>query len=252
MQHAYMDKYTQLDSPIHRLDARAKILAVLIYIATVISIPRTEILSLVPFAIYPVILVTIAGIPLRALLKHAVIVSPFILSLAIFAPVFDQTPVGEIGGWTVTAGWLACGNLIIKFFLTVLATLSLAATTRFDRLLLGLERLGMPRAMVMQLSFLYRYLFLLVEEAFQMKQARDARNFHRAPFKRRWMAVRGIIAVLFIKTLARAERVYAAMVARGFTGSIRSFYKPKLRIIDWAFTACSLIFAGLARWAPWA
>ena len=112
MQHAYIDQFAALDSPLHRLDARAKILAVIVFMTFVISVPRQEIFTLVPFAVYPVLLITIAGVPLGRLLKHALFVSPFILSLAIFAPVFDRTPVGTLGGVPLTEGWVTSINVL--------------------------------------------------------------------------------------------------------------------------------------------
>ena len=248
MQHAYIDQFATLDSPLHRLDPRAKILAVIGFITLVISVPRQEIFTLVPFAVYPVLLITIAGIPLGRLLKHALMVSPFILSLAVFAPVFDQTPVGTLGGIPLTAGWLTSINITLKFFITVLATLALVATTRFDRLLFGLDKLGVPRVLVMQLSFLYRYLFVLVEEASAMMRARDARNFARAPLRRKLGAVRGIVAVLFVKTLNRAERVYAAMAARGFAGRIHMVEEGTFGVRDWLFLAGTGVMSGWLRW----
>ena len=79
----------------------------------------------------------------------------------------------------------------------------------------------MPRVMVMILSFMYRYIFVLVDEVMHIKQARDSRNFGG---KRLWQlrTIGNMIGTLFIRSYERGERVYAAMVARGFDGHSRT------------------------------
>lgn len=240
MHHEYIDRFANSDSPIHRLDPRAKIIGALIFIGTMISIPRYEVLTLVPFLLYPSILIIVSGVPLGYIAKHIALVSPFILFLAIFSPVFDTTPVVMWGGFVLTGGMFSCLSIIIKFIATVGITLVLSSTTRFDRLLKGLGSLGIPRIILMQLSFLYRYLFLLVDEAHRMKLARDARSYGHSTFRFRLHTVGNIIAVLFLKTLDRAEHVYTAMVSRGFSGEMPVITPLRFRIVDSVFLISSI------------
>jgi len=242
MHHAYIDKFANLDSPVHKIDPRAKIIATLFFITIVISVPRYEVFTLVPFVLYPAALLLFSGVPVGYVLKHAIFVSPFILSLAIFTPVFDRQVMGELWGITITGGMLTCCNIVIKFFLTVTATLVLSSTTRFDYLLKGIDSLGIPRVIVLQLSFLYRYLFLLVDEAQRLKMARDARNFHKGRLSLRLKAVGGVIGILFLKTLNRGERVYAAMASRGFDGRIRIGSGLAFHIKDAIYIGVSVVF----------
>lgn len=247
MHHEYIDKLSLQDSFLHRLDPRVKILVTLLFIIMVISVPRYEIFTLIPFMLIPAIFLLIADIPLRYVCRHVLYVSPFILSLAIFAPVFDRQPVGEWMGWTITGGWITCGNILFKFVLTVVMTLILVSTTRFNMLLKGLESLRIPQIMIIQLSFLYRYLFVLIEEVQRLKIARECRNFSDAHWKRRLQAVTGMIALLFIRTLERAEAVYLAMVSRGFDGHIRTLTPLKIRVQDFIFTITVFCFLVLIR-----
>jgi len=78
-----------------------------------------------------------------------------------------------------------------------------------------------PRLLVSQLRFLYRYLFLLLDEAMHLRQARTARDAGRGPLAVRWRASAGLIGVLFVRTLEQAERTHLAMIARGYDGTIR-------------------------------
>ena len=98
----------------------------------------------------------------------------------------------------------------------------------------------MPGVMVMILSFMYRYIFLLVDEVIRMRQARDSRNFGG---KRLWQirTIGNMIGTLFIRSYERGERVYAAMVARGFDGQTRTLDSLNFRRAD----ACFGISLGL-------
>lgn len=241
MHHEYIDRFSQLDSLIHRLDPRAKLIGTLFYIGVVISIPRYEIWTLIPFLIYPALLIILSQVPLRYIAMHTLIVSPFVLCLVLFAPAFDRNPVGEWNGWIITGGMITMLNIVIKFVATVSMTLVLSSTTRFELLLKGMQKLYIPRIIIMQLSFLYRYLFLLIDEAHRMKMARDARNYGKASFSFRLQTVGNIIGVLFLKTLDRAERVYAAMLARGFVGQIPTLSPLRFRFTDTGFLAVSVL-----------
>jgi len=247
MHHEYIDKFSQLDSPVHRLDPRSKIIGTLFFIGTAISIPRYEVLTLVPFLLYPAFLIVFSGIPVKYLIKHVLIVSPFILFLVIFTPFFDQTPVGEWYGILITSGMLTMLNILLKFIATVSITMILVSTTRFDLLLKGLRRLYVPRIIIIQLSFLYRYLFLLIDEAHRMKMARAARSYGRASIRLRLTSVGNIIGVLFLKTLDRAERVYAAMISRGFDGRIPTLSPLRFRTVDTGFVAGSIVLILVIR-----
>jgi cobalt/nickel transport system permease protein len=142
---------------------------------------------------------------------------------------------------------LTMGNILLKFVLTVSSTLFLISTTRFDRLLKGLLQMRIPRIIVMQLSFLYRYLFLLIDEAHRMKTARESRSYGRPTYQLRLQMAGNMIGVLFLKTLERAEKVYAAMVSRGFDGHIPVLTPLRLRLPDYAFVAGTVCITGWLR-----
>lgn len=249
MHHEYIDRFAQGDSPMHRLDPRAKLISVVFFIGVVISVPRYEALALFPYLVYPAFLFAASGIPMAYVAKHILMVSPFIIFLVIFAPLFDRIPVFQWHGIVVTTGMLAMMNIFLKFVMTVGVSLFLISTTRFDRLLKGLLRMKAPRILVMQLSFLYRYLFLLIDEAQRMKMAREARSYGKAALRLRIRTVGYMIGVLFLKTLERAEKVYAAMIARGFNGNIPLLTPLRFRFTDGIFTAASLLFVGIIRFA---
>ena len=247
MHHAYLDRFAGMDSPVHRLDPRAKTVAVVLYIGFVVSAGRYEVLGLVPFALFPGLLIAASGVPPGYLLKRVLITSPLLLSLAVFPPIFNREVVAHAGPVPVTAGMLNAANLTLKFVVCILATLVLTSTTRFDRLLAGLQQMGLPKVLVVQLSFLYRYLFVLADEGIRMKVARESRLFGRAPAGRRLRAVGGALGVLFVRTLGRSERIYAAMASRGFDGNIRTLTTLHFHGYDFAFLALTVGYCCAVR-----
>lgn len=249
MHHAYLDKFAGLDSLVHRLDPRAKVVAVVVFMAFVISVPRHDVLPLVPYFLFPGVLIALSGVPVRYLLKRVVITSPLLLSLIVFPPLFSREVVGRVGGVAVTTGMLNAANLALKFCLCLLATLVLTSTTRFDRLLRGLQWMGLPRVLVVQLSFLYRYLFVMADESIRMRIAGESRLLRLAPLGRRLRAVGGAIGVLFLRTLDRSERIYAAMASRGFDGTVRILSELRFRPADALFLAATLALCCVVRFA---
>jgi len=247
MHHAYLDRFAGLHSPVHDLDPRAKLVGTVIFVAFVVSVGPHEVLALVPFALFPGVLIAVSGVPVGYLLKRVAVTAPLLLSLAIFPPIFDRDVVGHIGPLAVSAGMTNSANLVTKFCLCVVATLILTSTTRFDQLLRGLSWMGLPRVLVVQLSFLYRYLFVLADEGIRMKVARESRLFGRAPIRRRLRAVGGAIGVLFLRTLERSERIYAAMASRGFDGTVRTVWELHFHPSDFVFVAATVVYCCIVR-----
>src|SRR5205085_10364285 len=112
-------------------------------------------------------------------------------------------------------------TIVAKNSLAFLATLVLVNVTPFRTLLVALRRLGVPRALVATLQFMYRYLFVLTDELDRMAQARRSRTFRRSG-RLDWGLLTGLIGILFVRAFERGDRVHAAMLARGWDGTIRS------------------------------
>ena len=143
-----------------------------------------------------------------------------------------------IGGLRVyRSGLMVFWNVLAKSYIAVLSVILLSATTPFNKLLRGFEQLKTPKILIMLASFTYRYVFVLVDEAERMKRARDCRCYGG-----RWLwhskVIGQMIGALFLRSYQRGERVYVAMVSRGFEGRALSLGKTRLGPADY------LVFTG--------
>jgi cobalt/nickel transport system permease protein len=170
-----------------------------------------------------------------------------VLCLVALSPAFDATPV-RVGQMVIRGGWLTAGSVLARFVLGMAALIALASTTRFPELLKGFEKLGVPRLLVTQLRFLYRYLFLLIDQSMHLRQAWSARDAGRGPVGWRWRAATGLVGVLFTRSLEQAERTYLAMMARGYDGVIRLLEPLRWRKGDSVFLAGVGGYLVLLRW----
>lgn len=251
MHHHHIDRYAQGRSPVHALDARAKAAAVLTYLFVLISFDRYTVSALAPMAVAPAGLLIIAGVPVRFALRRVLILSPFIVFLAGACPFYDTLPhAAALGPWrfTVTGGWLTAADITVKFALGVAALTALMCTTPFASLLEALRWFRLPKLLVMQLGFLYRYLFVLTDQAMRLRRARDFRGAHLAPTGRRLAAAGGVVGSLLVRTLDRGDRIHLAMQARGYRGEPHALTRLRFRPADALFLLAAAAYLTLCRW----
>ena len=220
---------------IHRVDPRAKILTTLVFIIAVVSFDRYEISGLVPFVLYPVVLLAVGNLPPGYLLKKILMAAPFAFFVGILNPFLDRQILMQLGPIGISGGVVSFVSIMLRFVLTVSAALILVATTGFNAVCMALGNMGVPRILVVQLLFLYRYIFVLTDEAGRMVRARALRSFGSRGMG---MRVYGyMVGQLLLRTLDRAQRIHLAMLCRGFDGEIRLIRPLKIRRGDVLFLA---------------
>jgi cobalt/nickel transport system permease protein len=235
--HSFLGEGHTGTSPVHRLDPRAKIVGFLGLTVVVVSTPPR---ALWAFALYAALLaffIGLARLPLGFVARRAGVVLPFALMAAVFLP-FARHSGGVqygLGPLNVSSqGLLVLWNVTVKATLGALSMIVLVSTTPFPRLIAGLEGLRVPRIFTLITSFMYRYSFLLVEEYRRMRRAMDARSYHG-----RWIWQSGVLGhmlgSLFLRSYQRAERVYVAMVSRGYEGTMGSSVSLDFRAADVVF-----------------
>ncbi|MFC1976950.1 cobalt ECF transporter T component CbiQ [Chloroflexota bacterium] len=237
MTHSFLDQYSDGDSLIHKLDPRTKLITTMAFVLAVALTPPNRWQAFVVYFFLMATLIFVSKVPVLYILKRSLVIMPFVLLIAIFVPFFKE---GEVAGsyniwlWQVSVtynGIEVLWNILAKAWLSILSLILLTSTTKIISLLMGLEQLRMPRVMVMILSFMYRYIFVLVDELMRMKQARDSRNFGGG---RLWQirTIGNMIGTLFIRSYEKGERIYAAMAARGFDGQTRTLDRLNFRKAD--------------------
>lgn len=243
-----LDRLSYMDTAVHRLDARVKVIATLLFVLTVVSFPKYEILSLLPLIPFPVLIATLGDIPAGLIARRMAVVAPFAVFVGIANPLLDRGVVPVLPGIVVAAGWISFLSILLKFFLSISAALLLIATTSFPGICHALNRIGLPDLFVTQLLFLYRYLFVLLDEASRMVRARESRSFGGGRIPARLFA--RLAGDLLGRTMERAERIHAAMLARGFRGEM-PFRRPlSMRKADLAFLLATAGFLLTVRLLP--
>jgi len=239
-----LDLLAEKDSPIHRLDPRAKVAATLVFIIYVVSFSRYEIARLLPFFLFPALMIGIADLPFGYLLRKLILVSPFVIFIGVFNPFLDREIMFQVGTFEVSGGWLSFISILLRFILTVGAALLLIATTGFPAICMALEKLGLPEILTVQLLMLYRYLFVLIEESIRIMRAYTLRSFSGK--KPRYQVFKQLLGNLLLRTIDRAQRIHMAMLSRAFTGEIKtarqfSFGTPEIFYLAGCITLFTFI-----------
>lgn len=230
-----MERTARRRSPLHCVDARAKLLVTVVFLVAMLSVELSRLSELLLFFIFPIITSAMGGLSYGAIFRRSLVVLPFVAFIGVFNLFYDREPVFRIGAVVLTAGWVSFLSIILRGLLSVQALLVLIGTTGYYRLCRSMQRLGVPAVFTTQLLFVYRYLYVLIEEAAAMQRARDARSFGRKSYPLKVWAT--LVGQLLIRTFDRAELISWAMLARGFTGRIPAdvFERPAWKTRDTVF-----------------
>lgn len=244
MRHSYLDEYYKGNSLIHGLDPRVKVIFTFAFILILISTKATSFSAFLFYLLFLTFLIYLSKIPFTFFIKRSLLLLPFILLILISLPFLESKGVGSynLGGIEVSKkGLLILWNCLIKAFLCINLLSLLISTTGFNNLLKGLESLRLPNILIQVLSFMYRYIFLIIDEMHRMYRAKEVRSI-KVKGKYEFKALSSIIGTLFLRSYERAERVYLAMLARGFDGKIKTLRGFKIRLGDISFLCSSLAY----------
>lgn len=216
--------YRESSSAVHRLPPEVKIAAMVLFTVAVVATPRAAYWAFGGYALLVVAVAALARVGPRWLLGRALIELPFVL-FAFALPFFGTGERVEVAGLSLSVDGLhGAWNILAKGTLGVLASLLLAATTTTRDLIVGLDRLRCPQILTQIATFMLRYLDVLVGEARRMRVARMSRGDD----PRFLWQLRGFAAgvgALFLRAFERGERVYLAMVSRGYTGRMPAVWQ---------------------------
>jgi cobalt/nickel transport system permease protein len=246
--------YRDGDSPVHRAPAEVKIVCLLVFVLAVVVTPRE---LFWPFVIYAAIIVAvwrIARIPLRWILPRMLIEAPFLV-LALLLPFSAGGERIDVAGFELSvAGLYAAWGIVIKGTLGVAASLTVAATTSARALPSALSRLGVPATVSAMLVLMIRYVDVLSGEASRMRMARISRGDSPRMLHQGSAVAKGV-GVLFLRSYERGERVYVAMLSRGFDGRVPELAAvgagPRADVRQWSAAMIPAIAAVAVSVTAW-
>lgn len=231
----FLDPYREFNSPIHRLDPRVKFILALVFVFTV---------ALTPHGAWPVYIILfsliltieiLSEIGVSYTLKRASLVLPFVLAAlpVIFTLDGPILTILSIGPWSLTIyqpGLERFLSIALKSWISVQAAIILATSTPFPELLSAMRAVGIPRLLVAIFGLMWRYLFVLADETLRMIRARAARSGEsdQPDLKKggslTWRArvTGGMAGSLFLRAFERSDRIYTAMLSRGYNGEVRA------------------------------
>jgi cobalt/nickel transport system permease protein len=235
------ERFQPNNSLLHRYDPRIKLIVTLLLIIGIVMTPTGA------FPAYPLLwtvigCLAIAGkVSVWRLGRLAGLALPFALTAATLLFTTPGNPIAAPLGLVITdSGLERFVSIVFKSWLAAQVALLVAMTTHFTQITWALNNLRVPQVLVAIIGFMYRYLFTLQQEAERMLRARAARcgraTGYRSGGRLLWRAqvAGGMVGSLFLSSYERSERVYAAMLARGYNGEIKAKVSSPL---DWRAVA---------------
>ena len=242
MQIHSLEVYHPKPSLVHGLDARVKLVLAVLFIVTTALTPDGAWPAYVLLAGLALGVAVASQLGVGVVLRRAAVALPF--ALAAVAVVFS-TPgrallTMHVFGWELAptgAGLARFASIVLKSWLSVQMAVVLTASTPFPALLQAMRSLRLPRVLVASVGFTYRYIFVIGDEALRLMRARASRSGAlegKGDGSVLWRArvTGGMAGSLFLRSIERSERIYGAMLARGYDGEVRSLRPAALHSRD--------------------
>ncbi len=234
-------------SLIHRLDPRLRVGLTSVY-AFVVALSY-QFSVLIAALVLSAILMGIAQVSIKAVFKRIVMVNALIFLLWLVLPfTFNGEVLTRIGSFAVyRPGVVLAAQITLKSNAILLAFIALIATMSLATLGHALYRLRVPEKIVQLLLMTYRYIFVIEQEYLRLLRAAKIRGFRPGTNANTYRTYAYVIGMLFVRAVARAERVQQAMLCRGFKGKFHSLQEFQITSASWAFAILmSAIILGLA------
>lgn len=228
-----LEKNSIKKSLIHSINPMVKLMITCVYIVTIVSFGRYSFINMLPYILYPAIIIPLSDLRYKTILNRSIMVLPFCFFAGITNIFFDRIIIMDIFGIEITAGIISFLTIILKSLLSVSAVLILISVTPFNIITNQLRKLYIPESIVVILEMIYRYISSIFAEMEAMQIAYKLRGGGKAIDIKH---IGSFIGQLFLRSADRAERVYKAMQCRGF--KIAEMYNKREK-----FCAGDVLFA---------
>lgn len=252
--HAHtLERYERRDSLLHRLDPRVKVLLTVLYIVSNGLLPDAAWWAFGASWAFLLLATYLARLSVWFVVRRSLIALPFVLAAVslLFTVPGPALFSWQVAGRTVAIsepGLARFASVLARSWLSVQMAILLTASTPFPDLMHALRHLRVPRVLIAIIGFMYRYLFVLADEARRLLRARLARSARPAPGtgggSLRWRALvaGNMVGTLFLRSMDRSDRVYNAMVARGYRGQLLTLTPHRMGRQDWVAAAAAFLF----------
>lgn len=229
------DRYHHGHSPLHSLDPRVKVIVTIAFIVSNALLPDGSWIAFLLAWLFVMFATGVSGLGMGFTFKRSFIALPFALAAITVLFSIPGKPVTSFHFlmWDLTitdAGLLRFVSIVIRSWLSVQMAILLVAVTEFPKVIHALTHLRVPGIITVIISFLYRYLFVLTDEVMRMLRARQARSAAAAGVRSggsvAWRAqIAGHMAgQLFLRSYERSDRIYNAMLSRGYKGQLMTIH----------------------------
>lgn len=253
------DRYQEKESYLHRLDPRVKVLVTIIYIISNAILPDRAWLAYFVAWLFLIFANQLSGLGYIYTFKRSFIALPFaLIAITVLFSVQGNPLLKITDSLIITdAGLLKFISILIRSWLSVQMAILLVATTRFPDLIHALEHLKVPAILTTIIAFLYRYLFVLTDEVHRMIRARESRSGAVTGIRSGggvlWRAkIAGNMAgQLFLRSYERSDRIYNAMLSRGYAGHLYTLNPHEMKSKDYFATAFAIGFIFILQMIGW-
>ena len=232
MKHYEIDQYAH-SSSLFQFDPRIKLACAISLIVVTAFLRSIE--AVLVILLFTALLVLASRVPLRHLGKNFVLAIPFIVVPAV-ALLFTSGPYNA-------------AVMAMRITASVLALTAVISTTPMFDIIKSLRWFRVPRLLSSLLMFTYRFIFVLIDEMDRMKLARMARGYTgRGNLLSRdvFRTLSFTAGMIFVRSNGRATRIYDALLARGYSGEIRTLGSPRVRGRDVAFSTMFFCVGAMA------
>ncbi|HJS20327.1 MAG TPA: cobalt ECF transporter T component CbiQ [Anaerolineales bacterium] len=237
------DRYHHGHSPVHNLDPRIKVIVTIAFILSNALLPDGAWIAFGLAWLFVLLANYMSGLGIGFTFKRSFIALPFALAAVTVLFTLPGEPVASFSFliWNLTitdAGLLRFVSIIVRSWLSVQMAILLVAVTEFPKIVHALRHLRVPAVLTVIISFLYRYLFVLTDEVMRMLRARQSRSGATAGLRSgrsvMWRArIAGHMAgQLFLRSYERSDRIYTAMLSRGYKGELMTMHPHEYQRSD--------------------
>lgn len=235
-----LDELSEGQTWVHSLHPMAKMITTAFYLVVVISFDKYDISGMIPFFLYPILIMSLGEIPYGLVLSRLLVALPFSFFAGLSNLFLDRQIVFMLFQVPVTYGLLSFFSIILKTVLTVMSVLILIATTPMDKISHELIKRKVPKIFIVQMMLTFRYLRLIMSEAGHMVTA-----YHLRSLKQKGIQLHhagSFLGQLLLRSFDKADRIYFAMKCRGYQGDFPSAVSESMKWKDTVYwiLLCSL------------